>query len=134
MYSTFWHTLDEDPDSAKTNTINPKNALDFIIIMFVSIILGSVASLGYYLLVKFPVLDDEIPESINSSNTENQQQNSPIRFVRQLSEQLVARANWFKEYQLYQVALIYVSTRLFVTMSQIYMPFYLQVLSTYLHM
>ena len=34
---------------------------------------------------------------------------------------------WFKEYQMYQVAIVYMSTRLFVNLSQAYIPLYLQI-------
>ena len=35
--------------------------------------------------------------------------------------------SWFKEYQLYQIAVIYMCTRFFVNISQSYIPLYLQV-------
>lgn len=36
-------------------------------------------------------------------------------------------ADWFREPQLYQVAGVYMATRLFVNLSQAYIPLYLQV-------
>ena len=39
----------------------------------------------------------------------------------------MAMADWFREPQLYQVAGVYMATRLFVNLSQAYIPLYLQV-------
>ena len=36
-------------------------------------------------------------------------------------------SSWFKEYQLYQITLIYMSTRFFVNLAQSYIPLYIQV-------
>ena len=35
--------------------------------------------------------------------------------------------SWFKEYQLYQIAVIYMCTRFFVNISQSYIPLFIQV-------
>ena len=35
-------------------------------------------------------------------------------------------SSWFKEYQLYQITLIYMATRFYVNLAQSYIPLYIQ--------
>ena len=91
----------------------PEDQPVFRNVMLVCIGVGSFATLAYHFLVKFPQQSstDEVqsqPEITSNSNS-------------------ISIIAWFKEHQLYQIAGIYMSTRLFVNLSQAYIPLYLQV-------
>ena len=60
-------------------------------------------------------------------NSSEDEPESPSRLARQLSSAFITIGSWFKEFQMYQIGLIYMSTRLFVNLSQAYIPLYIQV-------
>ena len=75
---------------------------------------------------------EEIPEAQEIANREEENSYTEIDPSRPTSpaenhRQQKSIISWFKEYQLYQIALIYMTTRLFVNLSQAYIPLYLQV-------
>ena len=92
----------------------PEDQPVFRNVMLVCIGVGSFATLFYHFLVKFPQ---------QSSTDELQSQNE----ITSDSTNNLSIIQWFKEHQLYQIAGIYMSTRLFVNLSQAYIPLYLQV-------
>ena len=104
MYSTLWIILDGD-----TSSVSPSDTYAFTYVMLFSICIGIVASIGYHLLVKFPDYHKKDTDQDTSSN------NTSMDW------------SWFKEYQLYQIGFVYMATRLFVNLSQAYIPFFLQV-------
>ena len=82
-------------------------------IMLVVIGLGAMASFGFHLTVKEDLASDRKDQEINSGD---QSVKDPMRI-----------RDWFKEPQFYLIAGVYMSTRLFVNLSQAYLPLYLQV-------
>ena len=66
-----------------------------------------------------------ISGAIHSSSEDEPE--SPSRLARQLSSAFITIGSWFKEFQMYQIGLVYMSTRLFVNLSQAYIPLYIQV-------
>ena len=87
-------------------------------IMLVVIGLGVLASFVFHLTVKEDLASvriDSAYEEINSGDL------SVKDFVQPMSI-----TDWFKEPQFYLVAGVYMSTRLFVNLSQAYLPLYLQ--------
>ena len=92
-------------------------------VMLVCIILGSVATLMFHLLTKFPNPN----ESQEQQRSNEPQQSSDISSNAENEGTVMTVSKWFKEQQLYQIGLIYMSTRLFVNLSQAYIPLYLQV-------
>ena len=83
-------------------------------VMLVCIIVGSVATLIFHLMTKFPG-----GQTTEEEENESQQSHS--------DQNTMTVAKWFQEQQLYQIGIIYMSTRLFVNLSQAYIPLYLQV-------
>ena len=85
-------------------------------IMLAVIGLGSLTSLLFHVIVSEPV--SEIPSGYQEINGET---------VQREMVQPMGVSDWFKEPQFYQIAGVYMSTRLFVNLSQAYIPLYLQV-------
>jgi len=93
--------------------LSTNNLGDFRDIMLVCIGVGAVASLLFHLLVKEEIqAPGQQVESTDSTATE-------------VTEVLPA-SYWFTEPQFYIVAVVYMSTRLFVNLSQAYIPLYIQ--------
>ena len=104
-----------------TGLINPTNASDFQIAAYICTILGFICSLGYYFLIKIPAIEEI------TIDTQSNQQNSLILLVCQLWNQLKTQSYWLRKLQLYQIAIIYSFTCAFITLTKIYIPFYIQV-------
>jgi len=117
VYIIAWVILNRSDNEM----VCPDDAYAFRNLMLVCISVGIAATIGYHLLVKFP----SAPSPLNSSSEE--QPESPSRLVRQLSTAFLSIGSWFKEFQLYQIGVIYMTTRLFVNLSQAYIPLYIQV-------
>ena len=96
-----------------TKSVNPEDSNAFTYVMLFSICLGIVASIGYHLLVKFPDDHKKVADQDTNSNTTSMDW------------------SWFKEYQLYQIGFVYMATRLFVNLSQSYIPLFLQVIADF---
>ena len=86
-------------------------------IMVVVLGLGALASLLFHYVVEEKPRNDQFPASYDEISGELIQRD----FV-----QPMGIKNWFCDPQFYQVAGVYMSTRLFVNLSQAYLPLYLQ--------
>lgn len=95
--------------------IDEKDVQSFRNIMLVVIGIGALTSLAFHLIVPEPIMD--VPTSYGEINETGEQRD----FVEPMSI-----TDWFKEPQFYQVAGVYMCTRLFVNLSQAYIPLYLQ--------
>ena len=87
-------------------------------IMLVVIGLGAMASFVFHVTVKEDLAGDRIESAYQEINSGEL---SVRDFVQPMSI-----TDWFKEPQFYLVAGVYMSTRLFVNLSQAYLPLYLQ--------
>ena len=96
--------------------ITPADVDAFRNIMLVVIGLGACTSLAFHLIVE---------EEISEAPTGYQEINGST--VQKDLVQPMGIFDWFKEPQFYQIAGVYMSTRLFVNLSQAYIPLYLQV-------
>ena len=92
--------------------IGPDDKSAFATLMFVCLGVGIVATILYHLTVKI------------SSNESNSMENEDST---DSSSNTSSALRWFKEAQLYQIGVIYMATRLFVNLTQAYIPLYLQV-------
>ena len=104
--------------------------------MLVGMGLGSIATLGFHALVKEPS-EEETGDLFKLSSIEVIAINCcpySNSFYQESKPALpkISVLSWFKNPQLYLVGAIYMSTRLFVNLSQAYIPFYLQVGSSLL--
>jgi len=98
------------------SVLTPEDVSSFRNIMLAVIGLGSCTSLLFHLIVHEPV--SEIPSGYQEINGETV---TPSDLIQPMS-----LSDWFKEPQFYQIAGVYMSTRLFVNLSQAYIPLYLQ--------
>ena len=96
--------------------LSSADAGSFRNIMIVVIGLGAVTSLLFHLIVE---------EEVSTVSSGYQEINGEA-VQRDLVEPMGIK-DWFKEPQFYQIAGVYMSTRLFVNLSQAYIPLYLQV-------
>ena len=98
------------------STLTQDDAPSFRNIMLVVIGLGACTSFAFHMLVEEPTAD--LPSGYQEINGENVQRElvEPMRII-----------DWLREPQFYQIAGVYMSTRLFVNLSQAYIPLYLQV-------
>ena len=110
VYLSAWIFLGGSRDS---DMICPSDASAFGNLMVVCMVIGTLTTIGYQVFVRFP----------NTATGSNEDQSNNLFNATSVMSFL----SWFKETQLYQIALIYMSTRLFVNLSQAYIPLYLQV-------
>ena len=101
---------------SKESMLTSDDMNSFRNIMLVVIALGACTSVAFHLIVEEPVA--EVRTGYHEINGETVQ--------RDLVEPM-GILDWFKEPQFYQIAGVYMSTRLFVNLSQAYIPLYLQV-------
>jgi len=97
------------------STLTPDDAPSFRNIMLAVIGLGACTSFAFHMLVDEPTAD--LHSGYQEINGENVQRElvEPMRII-----------DWLREPQFYQIAGVYMSTRLFVNLSQAYIPLYLQ--------
>lgn len=96
-----------------SDMVGPEDDVQFRNIMLCSVCLGALASaLFHYLVHEDPHQENRLNGSVRPDGTFN-----PRMLV----------LDWFKEPTFYLVGLVYLSTRLFVNLSQAYIPLYLQV-------
>ena len=108
-----WGLLDK---TGRDDQISSADASSFSNLMTICLGAGICCTIFYHYTVR-------IGENYSSEGEEQQGENAALN--RQTSRTPVFR--WFKEYQLYQVATVYMATRLFVNLSQAYVPLFLQV-------
>ena len=104
--------------------IGPCDAVTFRNVAAVCLSVGGFASLVFHLTVKFEeanVLED-VPDT--DSEATFAPDDAPI--VERPTVRPMAVKDWLQEPQFFQVGVVYMATRLFVNISQSYMPFYLQ--------
>ncbi|XP_043484159.1 major facilitator superfamily domain-containing protein 12-like [Leptopilina heterotoma] len=104
VYCIFWAVLHVTSEDSATNQIGPKDVSNFQTIVNIGIAVGVIASAIFHIVVK---------EETSGAVTGASQQRT-----RSISE-------LFKDLQLYKVAALYMSTRLFLNLTQIYVPLYL---------
>ncbi len=112
VYLVAWAFLGaaQNPDTM----VGPEDAPSFRNTMIVVVCVGVVASVCFHLFVKVPRTDAESRQSAGGG-------------IFNRADRRMRPIDWFKEPQFYQVAGVYMTTRLFVNLSQGYVPIYLQV-------
>jgi len=112
VYTIAWVVLGQ----SNSQSISEADVDKFRNIMLIVLGLGVATSLAFHLIVK------EVPSTDMMSGYEEINGDSKdLDFV-----QPMTKRDWFWEPQFYQVALVYMGTRLFVNLSQAYIPIYLQ--------
>jgi len=127
--------------------LKPEDAYAFRNTMLICIGVGFVASIGYQVITEIPNVGNEdwlgppsplLPKPLNSSPFKNSVSRCSGNTLDTDTEEIWTSAptikpsqsmtifGWFKEYQLYQIAVIYMSSRFFNNISQSYLPLFLQ--------
>ncbi|KAK7076664.1 Major facilitator superfamily domain-containing protein 12 [Halocaridina rubra] len=123
-------------DSSSNQGIGPEDASKFKIIVFAVLVIGS----GFSFLFHFVVKEENNPEYRQICDKGNKVENEIDNEACTASTQCIvpelassppahkrmASADWLKNVQFYQVALLYMGTRLFCNLTQAYIPIYLQ--------
>nr|XP_033328786.1 major facilitator superfamily domain-containing protein 12-like isoform X1 [Megalopta genalis]XP_033328787.1 major facilitator superfamily domain-containing protein 12-like isoform X1 [Megalopta genalis] len=104
VYCITWAVLHITNSNDSDSQIGPNDAKKFQEILFIVIGVGFLASMLFHIFVKERVISDS--DGVLHRNTR------PVTIL-------------FKDARLYQVACVYICTRLFVNLLQIYMPLYL---------
>jgi len=147
VYLTAWAFLSGQRGS---DMLSPSDAFAFRDTMLVCIGVGFVASIGYQAITKIPrqsqgdnerlensgqlplpspllpktptpgVTDKFFNDGLNQRNQTSTPRSSP-------TPRQMCVLDWFKEFQLYQIAMMYMCTRLFNNINQCYLPLFLQV-------
>lgn len=104
VYCITWAVLHITSDQDSKAQIGPQDAPKFQKVVFIGIAVGAVASVLFHIFVK--------EGSVNNSSGALRRNTTSVSAL-------------LKDIQLYQVACIYMPTRLFVNLSQIYIPLYL---------
>ncbi|KAB7495924.1 Major facilitator superfamily domain-containing protein 12 [Armadillidium nasatum] len=115
VYCITWLVLGLTSSTSSTSAatkdvLSPKDELKFVTLVFIILGIGAVFALIFHLMVKekndsYLALEDETQEK-------------PRR--------LMVWKDWLREPQFFQVALIYMATRLYCNLTQAYMPIYLE--------
>merc|ERR1719229_677126 len=102
--------------------VGPEDQSSFRNIMICCVTIGAIASAIFHYFVN-PLTNDEnrMNAALAAADEESERQGRVVPLRR------MSVMDWFKEPQFYQVAGIYMSTRLFVNLSQAYIPLYLQI-------
>uniref|UniRef100_T1JDD2 Major facilitator superfamily associated domain-containing protein n=1 Tax=Strigamia maritima TaxID=126957 RepID=T1JDD2_STRMM len=113
VYLITWVVLGIGNTEGSNKTIGPDDLLKFQHIVLIVVSIGAVFSLIFHLGVKEPAVELHHTFSVNDCLT--------------VSERVRMNwKDWLKEYQFYQIAILYMCTRLFVNLSQVYIPLFLQ--------
>lgn len=104
-----------DAQYSEADKVGPEDADKFKHIALIVVGIGAVFSFIFHLGVKEWNYDDSFGSSYPS-----------ISQGRHSDRLLMCWKDWLKEVQFYQVAVLYMATRLFVNLSQVYIPLYLQ--------
>ncbi len=104
--------------------VGPEDQSSFRNIMICVVTIGAVASAVFHFTVN-PQLNEEnrLNAAIRAADAEARRRGSD----RPVHIRPMYVADWLKEPQFYQVAGVYMTTRLFVNLSQAYVPLYLQI-------
>ncbi|CAL4065747.1 unnamed protein product, partial [Meganyctiphanes norvegica] len=93
------------------STVGPEDAASFRLIVFIVLGIGFVFVLLFHLLVK----ENNVASYTSIPDSEDCIPHCQMSW-----------GDWFKEPQFYQIAVLYMSTRLFCNLTQAYVPIYLQ--------
>ncbi|XP_011494266.1 PREDICTED: major facilitator superfamily domain-containing protein 12-like isoform X2 [Ceratosolen solmsi marchali] len=107
VYCVTWAVLDITSENS-SDKIGPNDMHKFQQIVLIGMLVGLITTIIFHVLVK----EDNTRDNLRTSQEQSQRElRSPLSL--------------FKDLELYQVAFIYMPTRLFVNLTQTYVPLYL---------
>ncbi|CAH1254145.1 MFSD12 [Branchiostoma lanceolatum] len=123
VYAIAWLLLGLE-DRSNHHDLSPEDADEFRNLAFIAIGIGLFFSFIFHMGTNEP-LRPHRAESVTEDqpNVQEDEENEPI--IKKTRRRKMSWKCWLKEVQFYQVALLYMCTRLMVNMTQVYMPLYL---------
>jgi len=117
-YVLIWAILGIDNDP--TESIGPESKDGFLYVLGILMAVGATTSIFFHIFIKSPAQEQTDQEQ----NCDVEQEESFI--AKHGSVEPMSVLDWLREPQTYQVAIVYLVTRMFVNLTQMYLPFYLQ--------
>lgn len=122
VFSVFWLLFDLNGNKKMESTLDKTDSDRFRNLVFIAVAIGIVFSFMFHLIVREKIKCNQEVEA-----------EDPIASERLIStietsmfkKTLMSWKCWLKEIQFYQIAIIYMCTRLFVNLTQIYLPLYI---------
>ncbi|KAL0271697.1 UNVERIFIED_CONTAM: hypothetical protein PYX00_008709 [Menopon gallinae] len=103
VYVVTWISLKLGEDTDSNNQLGPNDSINFQRVVYIGLVLGALTSIGFHFGVKErPLLQGAVSRRRHKS----------------------AR-DYLSDRKLYQVAIVYMATRIFVNLGQVYVPLYL---------
>ncbi|XP_071167682.1 major facilitator superfamily domain-containing protein 12-like isoform X1 [Mytilus edulis] len=122
VFGVFWLLFDLNDGSKDATMLNHTDSDRFRNLVFIAVAIGIVFSFIFHLVVREKVKCNQ--EMVGEEPGSSENLVSTIE-ASMLQKTLMTWKCWLKEFQFYQIALIYMCTRLFVNVSQIYLPLYI---------
>lgn len=126
VYGIAWVFLGMETDNLQSEQVGPQDKTRFRNTML------SVIAIGSFFVVVFHIFVKEKPANYSteisrspSTVTDGTSRSNLATQSFEVSVHLRWK-DWFKESQFYKIGLLYMSTRLYVNLSQVYIPLYLQ--------
>lgn len=118
VYGIAWLLFDVHQTSDASEQLGPADSSRFQMLVLIVVSIGILFSIIFHIGVRERAIENN-PESLNDSASMLTIEKSTMKQV------VMSWKCWLKEHQFYQVAVIYMSTRLVVNISQVYLPMYL---------
>ncbi|KAK7075196.1 Major facilitator superfamily domain-containing protein 12 [Halocaridina rubra] len=117
MKASIGHT---ELDECSTDHVGPEDATKFRNVALVCIGVGGLFSAIFHFGVKEPpFIKPRSTGEVATSDPKSPKQPQQYRKMR--------KVDWFKELPFYQIAVLYMATRLYVNLYQVYIPLYVQI-------
>lgn len=132
VYLVTWMVLglDTAPTTEKETGIGPEDAVKFRYIVAIVLVIGVIFVSLFHALVKesntYSPLSSTQVESSDCNGSTSSSSNSPACTPSPPTHFRMTASDWLKNTQFYQVAVLYMATRLFCNLSQAFIPIYLQ--------
>ncbi|CAC5364905.1 Major facilitator superfamily domain-containing protein 12 [Mytilus coruscus] len=122
VFGVFWLLFDLNEGNKDATMLNHTDSDRFRNLVFIAVAIGIVFSFIFHLIVREKVKCNQ--EFVGEEPGSSENLVSTIEGS-MLQKTLMTWRCWLKEIQFYQIAVIYMCTRLFVNVSQIYLPLYI---------
>lgn len=114
-------------ESSDTDTLGWDDRYSFQYLAIIVISMGSMFSLMFHLLVPeaAEIIDEGTGSRTDDGDNVSGNEGTPLIYQEPAEETIKSWTEWFRQPNFYLTGVIYMSSRLIVNMSQVYMPFYL---------
>ncbi|XP_035667594.1 major facilitator superfamily domain-containing protein 12-like isoform X1 [Branchiostoma floridae] len=124
VYAIAWLLLGLE-DRSNHHDLSPEDADEFRNLAFIAIGIGLLFSFIFHMGTKEPLRPNRAESVTEDEPIIQEDEENELIVKKKIRRKKMSWKCWLKEVQFYQVALLYMCTRLMVNMSQVYMPLYL---------